>query len=85
VTSVVSTGSEETPVVTFAAVWRNFSLDDVKLIFNAVYEEVAHWRTNLYLLPTGKAGKDFIDEYTRLIHEWTNNSPLRTVTYILKL
>jgi len=66
--------------VTFTAVWGSLSLDDVKLIFNAVYEEVAHWRRNLFLLPTGKAGKDFIDECTRLIHEWTNNSPLRDIS-----
>ena len=33
------------------------------------YEKIVHWRNNLFLLPSGKAGKEFIDEMTRLIIE----------------
>jgi len=31
------------------------------------------------LLPSGRAGKEFIEETTRLIHEWVNNSPLHEI------
>jgi len=30
-------------------------------------------------LPSGKAGKEFIDEITRLINEWSNETPLRGI------
>ena len=33
---------------------------------NYVYEKVVYWKTNLFLLPTGNAGKQYIDEVARL-------------------
>ena len=33
----------------------------------------------MFLLPTGKAGKQFIDEITRLINIWTDESPMKNV------
>jgi len=33
----------------------------------------------LVLLLSGKAGKEFIDEITRMINEWSNETPLRGI------
>ena len=30
------------------------------------YEILVYWRRNLFLLPTGNAGRNYIDEMTRL-------------------
>ena len=35
-----------------------------------VYEKIVFWRKNLFLLPSGKAGKEFISEMTRLLNSW---------------
>ena len=35
---------------------------------NAIYEDTLHWRKNLFLVPTGKSGK----EYIKLKTEWLN-------------
>ena len=33
------------------------------------------------MLPTGKAGKHYIDEITRLMNAWTNDSPLKVIVF----
>ena len=37
---------------------------------NEAYNEVVYWRKNLFLIPYGKIGKDFIDKLTLLISAW---------------
>ena len=37
--------------------------------FDQIYEEMVKWKENIFLVPTGKAGKTFI----KLITEWLNN------------
>ena len=34
------------------------------------YEEITKWRRNLFRLPKGNIGKQFVDEMTRLINKW---------------
>ena len=31
------------------------------------------------MVPTGAAGKKVIDETSRLLHQWTNNTPLKNI------
>ena len=57
-------------------VWGSHSLADIQLIVNATYDEIVHWRKNIFLLPSGKAGKQFIRETTRLLDIWTKESVL---------
>ena len=61
-------------------IWGNHSQQDIEQIISAIYEESARWRRNLFLLPTGHAGKKFINECTKLINAWTINSPLHNIT-----
>lgn len=45
---------------------------------NAAREESVHWRKKL--LPSGKAGRNYIDKTAWLIGEWVNDSPLYDLT-----
>ena len=49
--------------------YNNVTPDIFVAHINQVYEEMVSWRKNLFLLPTGKAGKTFI----KLISEWIGN------------
>ena len=42
-------------------------------IINA-YDWIVTWRENVFLLPYGKTGRDFIDQVTLHINEWNNDS-----------
>ena len=61
------------------SVWGGLSMDDLNQTVSAIYEECVYWRRNLFLLPSGKAGKQFIEECTRLINIWNNDSPLKPI------
>ena len=39
-----------------------------------VYNEVVRWKRNVFMPPTGKSGKDLIDEMTKLVNAWTSRS-----------
>ena len=41
------------------------------------YEEIVFWRKNLFMLPKGASGKDYIRETTRLLNEWVSDSPIK--------
>ena len=45
------------------------------------YEVVVHWRRNVFLLPSGKVGKEFIRELTRLFNAYTGTSALESVVF----
>ena len=40
----------------------------IKSCISGVYEEIIKWKKNIYMLPRGKAGTDFIKELTRLLY-----------------
>ena len=44
------------------------------------YEQIVYWKRNLFMLPTGKAGRLFIDEITKLIRAWVEESPLKRIS-----
>ena len=45
------------------------------------YEKIVYWKKNLFLLPSGQAGKSFIDEMSRLMNEWIRKSPLKDIAF----
>ena len=47
---------------------------------NVAYEKIVLWRKNLFMLPTGNAGKKYIKDVTRLLNTWTQDSPLRSIS-----
>ena len=45
----------------------------------AAYEEIIHWRRNLFLTPSGKAGKLFVSEMARLFRAYGEGSALESI------
>lgn len=45
----------------------------------ACYKEVVHWRRNVFKIPSGKAGKDFVKELVNLLKAFTDRSTLESV------
>ena len=81
-TSTNTTGSTTTssaPQKSYT--WGNYP----SLVFEAnvstVYEQIVYWKKNLFLLPLGKAGKQYIDETTKLMNEWLQESPLKDIAF----
>ena len=46
---------------------------------NFIYEKVVFWCKNIFKLPSGSAGKNFIKECTRLVTSWTSKSAIRPI------
>ena len=55
---------------------------DGKTFINSIelcYSEIVHWRKNLFRVPTGKAGKAFVQELARLFRAFADSSALESV------
>ena len=54
-------------------------------VISKTYSEIVTWDKNLMLAPQGKAGKDFINEISRLLSLFTLKSPWEPVALSLAL
>ena len=52
---------------------------ELQQLVSSGYEETIKWDWKLFMLSSGKAGKDYIDECTQFILEWVNNSQLQSI------
>ena len=55
---------------------------DGKTFINSIelcYSEIVYWRKNLFRVPTGKAGKAFVQELARLFRAFADSSALESV------
>ena len=59
--------------------WGERKGSDFTHDLDLAYEQIVYWRQNLFLLPSGKSGKDFIREITRLINCWIDNTALKPI------
>ena len=39
-----------------------------------VYNEVVRWKRNIFMPPSGKSGKELLEEMTKLVNAWTSRS-----------
>ena len=46
---------------------------------NKIYDEVVFWKKNIFLLPSGKVGKDFVAEMTRLVQSFANATSMEGI------
>ncbi len=46
---------------------------------NHAYQNITKWRRNLFLVPTGKIGREFIDEVAKTITLFTSGSQMESV------
>ena len=70
-------GALEIGGVSFA--WGNTNGDVFMKSILSAYEEVVHWRRNLFLVPSGSTGKSFVRELARLIRTLAEDSALAPV------
>lgn len=59
--------------------WGNLEGDDCVDVMRSAYCEVTQWRRNIFLVPSGRAGKDFVRELTRLINAYAESTALESV------
>ena len=55
--------------------WGNSKLSEFEQNIKSCYKEIVKWKKNLFLLPTGRVGKEFILEMKRLIDLFNNKTP----------
>ena len=88
-TSVETTGNttediNELPAYTLSwttnFIWGAEDGESLAQSVNAIYDEVVHWKLNLFKTPSGKAGRLFVQEVTRLFTAYAENSALESVS-----
>ena len=47
-----------------------------------IYEKVFYWKKNLFLLPTGKSRKLYIDESVKLLNSWVEGTALHNIAFM---
>lgn len=55
-------------------IWGSLTKEDVYHTIDQIYNEIVYWKRNLFMLPSGAAGKKFISETTKWIEYWNNDS-----------
>ena len=61
--------------------WGIFTDSVFERNLNTAYEKVVFWRQNLFMLPSGKAGKKYINENIRLLNALVEDSPLKEIAF----
>ena len=59
--------------------WGNISHASFCNIVNGVYDEIVHYRRNIFNVPSGRTGKSFIEEFTFWIKQFNADSDLNSV------
>ena len=59
--------------------WGEINGEDFTQIVNSSYDEVVHWRRNLFKVPSGKSGKAFVRELARLFASYGEESALEPI------
>ena len=60
--------------------WGERSSQEIISSINRSYEQIVYWRRNLFLVPSGSAGKKFVSETTRLINAFVDSSALKSIS-----
>ena len=59
--------------------WGTFSGSEMLTTINKAYDEIVHWRHNLFLIPTGSDGNSFVQELARLLQAFADGSSLECI------
>ena len=60
----------------------NFKWDEISdfcVMINSAYDEIVHWKRNVFLLPTGRVGKLFVQELARIYQSFADASPMECI------
>ena len=59
--------------------WNDINGADFVHTINSCYAEVVHWRRNLFKIPSGQAGKEFVKELSHLFLNYAESTALECV------
>ena len=60
--------------------WGNVDGETFSCALNGIYDEIVHWKRNLFKVPSGKAGTAFVRELSRMFRAYADCSALERVT-----
>ena len=70
---------EYKPSLTTNFRWGRLTGTEFAHVIQCAYSEIAHWRRNTFMVPSGKAGKQFVQELTALFNAYAQGSALESV------
>ena len=53
--------------------WGNTPYNEFTMQIDKIYEEIVHMRRNIFKIPSGKAGKEYIKELTFWLRQFNSN------------
>ena len=59
--------------------WGQLDGQTFSEMVDTTYNVTIHWKCNIFLLPSGAAGKSFIQELTRLLQAFANGSQMESI------
>ena len=59
--------------------WASHTGEELYCEINDAYETIVHWHKNLFMIPSGKAGKEFITELSSWLNKFNNDTPFRSI------
>ena len=68
-----------TPLANPVFTWGELDAATFTNSLNSVYAEAIHWRKNLFRVPYGRVGKDFVFELAKLYHTFANGSAFESI------
>ena len=60
--------------------WHDHAGEKFVMEINNAYDEIIHWRKNLFKVPTGKAGRSFITELTLWLDHYNRGMSFKGIT-----
>ena len=59
--------------------WGDVDGETFRCALNGTYDEIVHWKRNLFKVPSGKAGTAFVRELSRMFRAYADHSALENV------
>jgi hypothetical protein len=83
--SIVLPSPADTSSTIDEAVWGVLKGTDITSAVNHAYSAVVRWKKNLFRVPSGKAGQDFIDEVVKTINSYISGSHFESVALTMTM
>ncbi len=65
-----------TPILRTISSWQGFSGEEFGNAIDEAYSQIVHWIPNLFMLPSGNCGKQFVAELARLFEAYAMESTI---------
>ena len=60
--------------------WNTIKGSEITRTINDIHNKIVYWRKNLFMLPNGGSGNNYIREITRLMNQWVEGSPMKNIS-----